>query len=225
MSIKSIKRQTGISLIEILVSTAVGLLLLSAAASVAISSLSSNKNSLINGKAAEDLQTMMNTITRDVRRAGYNFNAELGTETDNQRFRKIWFFNETATGSGQFKCMVFRYDRYPESSNLVQPGNGTVDTGDVRGLRLNANQLETLITTTTVVPTTCPTTGWAAISSSANLKLSGTSALTFEPKQVMLMDGSFVVDSLIITLTGNAANANPITISETIQLRNRPIKQ
>lgn len=210
----SLIRQQGISLIEILVALAVGLLLLGAASSVGLSSLASSKDGIINSNAQQQLQVVMNQITRELRRAGYSKSEEtIQTATG---FRNITFLDGN-------KCVVFRYDRLPESSSaLTPPGDGTLVGAEVRGIRLSGNQIKIITAATnTTMPISCDGAGtWEELSNSS-LKIT---ALTLTPLKVMLIDGSEVIDQVTVSITAESKSTpvQNLSISEVVQLRNRP---
>ena len=211
----SLIRQQGISLIEILVALAVGLLLLGAASSVGLSSLASSKDGIINSNAQQQLQVVMNSLTRELRRAGYSKSEEAAQTATG--FRNIKFFGND--------CVVFRYDRLPESTaTLAPPGDGTLVNAEVRGIRLNSNQIQVITAvTSTAMPSNCTPAandGWDFLSNNS-LKIT---ALTFTPLKVMLIDGSEVIDQVTVSLTAESKSTpvQNLSISEVVQLRNRP---
>ncbi|WP_373975764.1 prepilin-type N-terminal cleavage/methylation domain-containing protein [Chitinibacter sp. SCUT-21] len=210
----SLIRQQGISLIEILVALAIGILLLGAASSVGLTSLSSSKDGIINSNAQQQLQIVMNSLTRELRRAGYSKSEEtIQTATG---FRNIAFLDGN-------KCAVFRYDRLPESASaLSPPGDGTLVNAEVRGIRLSGNQIKIITAaTSTSMPTSCDDAGtWEDLSNSS-LKIT---ALTLTPLKVMLIDGSEVIDQVTVSITAESKSTpvQNLSISEVVQLRNRP---
>lgn len=216
MQLNLLKNQLGVTLIEILVAMAVGILLLGAAASVGFSTLSVSKDSIANNNAQYELQNAMNIVTKELRRAGYTATEEVSQTATG--FRNIRFFG--GSGNANHNCAVFRYDREANADPLLPPGNGAVNAGDIRGLRLDANKLQMLTgATSTAIAASCAGAGtWEAITGSG-LTIT-TFGLTYTP--IMLMDGSRVVEQVVVTLSGTAKNGNTHTLTEVIQLRNRP---
>ena len=235
-----LSHQQGFTLIEILVSLAVGILLLAAASSVGLASLSSSKDSIINSNAQQQLQIVMNSLTRELRRAGYSKTEE--TSKTATGFRNIKFLDANtevdANGDGNSSndndCVIFLYDKNASPSPLVPPGDGATTIDEIRGIRVNTNQIElltsaTFTTMSATTPDECDPTDadtdtdtgtWEALSNSG-LNVTG---LTLTPTTVMLIDGSYVVDqvNVLISANSNSTPPHPLNLSEVIQLRNRP---
>lgn len=215
-----LKKQQGVTLIETLVSMAVGILLLGAAASVGLGSLAANKDMLANSNAQNELQNTMNIISKELRRAGYSATEEPSQIADG--FRNIWFSG--GTGKDNHTCAVFRYDRTPSNPNpLLPPGNGIVATTDVRGIRLNSGKIELLTSTTDInaIAAGCAAAGtWEPITQTGF----NFSSFTMSYSETMLMDGTRMINTVTVNLTGSAKNGNTQSLSQVIQLRNQPFK-
>ncbi|MBE9610443.1 prepilin-type N-terminal cleavage/methylation domain-containing protein [Chitinilyticum piscinae] len=218
MLLKYYAHQSGLTLIEVLVSTAVATLLLTAAATVGFSSLSLNRNTISSANSQYELQSVMNIVTKELRRAGYSKNQENAKTAGG--LRNIWFSG--GTGTTDHTCAVFRYDRTPGSpSQLEPPGNGSTETTDVRGIRLASGKLE-LLTSATAINGGCSVTGtWEPISGSAftitSFKLSYPA-----PPSGVLMDGSKIVNEVTVTIAATGKNGATQSLSEVVQLRNQP---
>ncbi|WP_028452394.1 PilW family protein [Chitinilyticum aquatile] len=223
--------QKGMTLIELMVAVAVGLLLLSVAASIGLGSLKDSKNTAGNANAVNNLQAIVQTVAQELRRAGYN--ADIDVESDDSRtFRKIWFFG--GTGNSGHTSVIFRYDRAAPSTALTPPGDGTVTlaNNEVRGLCVSGDTVQILTKAAALQPSTpagaitgCyPNSAgweWEPISAPDGLKITSAS---FHIIDTLLTDGR-VADSIIFKLNGVAANGNAVNAQELIQLRNRPFIQ
>ncbi|BCL75532.1 hypothetical protein JHS3_12680 [Jeongeupia sp. HS-3] len=208
--------QRGITLMEILIALAIGVLLLSAAASIGLSSLAGNKDALINANTQQELQTVSMAITRELRRSGY-----ANTEAVAPTFRQIWFFG--GSGQNDHNCVVFRYDRLPESTTLAPPGNGTLTAAEVRGVRLNGNRIEILTTGNLGAPANCAAAGTWEPLTSTNLTVTADTGLDLDYRIVRLQsDGLPLANDVTITLSAQSSNGNASTLAQTVLLRNRP---
>lgn len=207
-----LNRQRGVTLMEILIALAVGILLLGAAATVGLSSLAGNKDALINANTQQELQTVSMTITRELRRAGYS-----KTEAAASTFRQIWFFG--GSGQNNHSCVVFRYDRMPESTSIDPPGNGSLTSDEVRGVRLNGNNIEVLTSGNATVPNCAGAGTWTALTSS-DITISGLD-IDYQVARAKLT-GLPVADNVTITVSAQAANGNTSALTQTVLLRNLP---
>jgi prepilin peptidase dependent protein B len=75
------RAQQGLSLVELLVATAVGLLLTVWAISMFVSSLGNNRKLITEAQVNQNLRAAADLVTREVRRAGYWGHAIAGTRT------------------------------------------------------------------------------------------------------------------------------------------------
>lgn len=69
------RQQRGLSLVELLVGTALGLFLVSGAISLFVGNLDNSRRLLLEARVNQDLRTAADLIARDLRRAGYWANA------------------------------------------------------------------------------------------------------------------------------------------------------
>ena len=130
-------RQQGMTLVELMLSLAVGLIVMGSILSIYLSTVDNNARMLSNSKLNQELSALMNVMSNDIRRAGYWGNippADIGRPHVNP-FAQT---NDTAlevhagnapqgeTGSGD--CVIYTYDAN---------GDGVLDDDDIRGFRLN----------------------------------------------------------------------------------------
>jgi len=66
------QRQAGVSLIELMISIALGLLLLSAATAMTVSSMVMNADTLKSARLNQNLDSVLHAMVNDIRRAGYS---------------------------------------------------------------------------------------------------------------------------------------------------------
>ncbi len=138
--------QRGLSLIELMVSTAVAMILLAGISSVYMSTLTSTSNTLKSSKLNQELSTLMSVMTADIHRAGIWGTNDFSTPQANP-FNQI---NSTALEvvysrandnpipeanyiADVGSCIVYTYD-----ANL----DATLDNTDIMGFRLNSGVVE-----------------------------------------------------------------------------------
>ncbi|WP_432720897.1 prepilin-type N-terminal cleavage/methylation domain-containing protein [Jeongeupia wiesaeckerbachi] len=228
------RRQTGLSLVEILVTLAIGLILLGAAASVGLSSLSSSRQAVRSITLQQELQTTMSILTRELRRAGYSaLGSDDGADATKQ-FRKIWLSTPLTSGGNDFTCAVFRYDRQTTPLGGVAPsGAGTITNDEITGIQFvnadstnpdRSNRIFLLMSAPNIAVTNCTGSGWEALNTVDQFKVT---QLTITPSYVTPSGSSVqLVQSVQISLTGTTPdNSESRTLTELIQIRNLPVKQ
>lgn len=127
-------KQRGLSLIELLISMTIGLIVLGAASSVFVTTVTNSSASIANSRLNQELMTLMSVMVQDIRRAGYWKNA--GAAPAQNPFSTA---DETAltvrpsmaapdSDSTFGACILYAYD-----SN----DSGTLESENIFGFRLN----------------------------------------------------------------------------------------
>jgi type IV pilus assembly protein PilW len=141
------KAERGLTMIELLVGLAVGLVVISGAVTMYLTSIRSSNDTLRGSKLNQELSALISVIANDVRRAGFwgsvgagNYdqnpfsqpNATVLTVIDDMTSDTA----QSATGSGS--CLVYAYDA------TYLPGNtaGVVESTDLFGFRLNGTVVQ-----------------------------------------------------------------------------------
>lgn len=132
--------QQGFSIVELLISLAIGLLLSAIGAVLLIRQLHESRSLLVEARLMQDLRTAADLISRDLRRAGYWGAAATG----------VWPSDETLTGvqvasnpysafsfsaSADANAVSFRYSRDASENNVV-------DSNEQFGFRLRRDVIE-----------------------------------------------------------------------------------
>lgn len=97
--------QKGISLVELMVGLAVGLLIVAGLIGVYIATLSTSGSMLKSTRLDHDLQAIMSIMTNDIRRAGY-WNSEAAGAPSTNPFTNTDNINTATAG-----CILYAYDR------------------------------------------------------------------------------------------------------------------
>lgn len=140
-------RQKGLTLVELIIGLAVGLLVISGAISIYVSSIRASNDTLRGSKLNQEITALLSVITNDVRRAGYWTNIA-ATDFDENPFSQpnatlLNVIDDMASDNvqpptGQGTCLVYAYDA------TYIPGNApdVIDTTDLFGFRLNGTVVQ-----------------------------------------------------------------------------------
>lgn len=109
------QKQSGFTLIEILVALALGLLIIGGAFSYFLSTLQTSKAVLSQSKLQQEVRSTANLIQRDVRRAGY---APVGNA--NEAAVRTIYLGKTQSSLTDDNCVIYRY--VDERGNLRNSG-------------------------------------------------------------------------------------------------------
>ncbi|WP_157670991.1 PilW family protein [Chitinibacter sp. GC72] len=218
-------KQQGLSLIEILVTIAIGVFLLGGASSLGLFTI--NNTYAINHKATlqQEMDNILNLISNDIARAGFSTN----------NFQRIWLNDQIGT-SGNFKCIIYRYDRN---------SNSAVDADETRGIYFNVdttnaknNEIRILRNSDLASTNNCSDAIWSDNDKAPvihNKQSITINSLNLKPHITNLTNSNIpanTVDSVEISLTAtqtgrlsSTSDDQQLTITRTVQLRNLPIKQ
>jgi type IV pilus assembly protein PilW len=124
-------RERGMSIVELLVGVAVGLIVVTGAIKLMVDTLGSNRRMLLETRVNQDLRAAADLIVRDVRRAGYWQNATSGV------------FSTTGSGT----VTVNPYINVALASNVIEyqfarDADNTVQPAEQAGFRLTGGVLE-----------------------------------------------------------------------------------
>ncbi|HEX7060836.1 MAG TPA: prepilin-type N-terminal cleavage/methylation domain-containing protein [Woeseiaceae bacterium] len=140
-------RQQGVTLVELLIGMAVGLIVIGGAIAMYVSSVHSSSETLKSSKLNQEISTLLHVIVDDVRRAGY-----WGTP-DMDELSKNPFSQQGATAllvrddmvndaaqpaTGQGSCLVYAYDATYLAGNVP----GVIESTDLFGFRLNGSVVQ-----------------------------------------------------------------------------------
>ena len=114
--------QKGFSLIELMISLTIGLVVIAGIISLFSNSVKSSANIVADAKLNEDLSSILDFISREVKRAGYDGSASSNANTN------FGIDDSESTSS----CLIYTYD---------MNGNGTVDSNEKNGIRLNSGSV------------------------------------------------------------------------------------
>ncbi len=127
--------QRGVTLVELLVGSAVALVVVATTSTTVVASLQGDRAMLIESRLMQDLRTAADVVSRDVRRGGYWGAAASAVRVDGGSSSVINPYADGASGVASTDHVEFRFSR-----DAVE--NGVVDGAEQFGYRLRDGHLE-----------------------------------------------------------------------------------
>lgn len=124
-------RQRGLSIVELLVGVALGLLITSGAISLFVTNLGNTRRLIVEARMNQDLRTAADLIARDLRRAGYWTNSIDGTIASGV---------SSTTSSNPY--IAVNAGSSEISYNFARDTNNILNTNEQFGFRLNSGVIE-----------------------------------------------------------------------------------
>jgi prepilin peptidase dependent protein B len=151
-------RQAGMTLIELMISIVLGLLLLGAATAMTVSSMVMNGDTLQSARLNQDLDSVMQVMVNDIRRAGYSANFIKGQPgyvfADNEDLNIV-----------SASCILYAYNAN---------GDSVLDSEEKFGFRWDGGADDPIEMGTTV--TSCDSdTGWEPLTDTGRITITGLS--------------------------------------------------
>lgn len=125
-----LKHQRGMSLLELMIGVAVGLLVVASSLVVYLGGVRTGTDVLRANRTNQDIREVMNLMVNDIRRAGYDASPVANTTNP---FSVVGTTDITISG----ECILYSYDALHEGGTAH-----TVDAVDFFGFRRNANQIQ-----------------------------------------------------------------------------------
>lgn len=161
---------TGFSLVELMISIAVGLVVLGGVISIFASTVKSNADALEMTQLNQELRATMDVMSRDIRRSGYWFNAPSAvgppaTAASNDNPFEALVISKYGT-EADFSCITYQYDADNDGNiDLGTSGAGVTSQPDERfGFRLREGAVEARQS-----GATCTAGGWENITDENNI--------------------------------------------------------
>lgn len=168
-----VRRQQGLSLVEMMVGITIGLLALVAMASVYLNSIAGSRTASAANQLNQSLRGVMDIMVNDIRRAGYWGTPTEGLPNPFQQATTDMAVSNLATGRD---CIVYSYDATHAGGTA-----GTVDAGiDFAGFQLNASGVLQVLNPAGLLAdtaTACGNLSWLDLSDARAIEIT---ALTFD---------------------------------------------
>ncbi|MCL4316405.1 MAG: prepilin-type N-terminal cleavage/methylation domain-containing protein [Gammaproteobacteria bacterium] len=211
-------RASGFSLVELMISIAVGLLVLAGVTTMFAHNVKASGDTLKMARLHQELQAIMSLMTRDLRRAGYWGNASSATVPGNSDTNPFTLDNPGKYGSEpDDSCITLSYDRNGDGVVTTSPSGD-----DERfGFRLNDGAAETRQS-----GADCSAGGWEDINDTVTTEITGLNfALATRSADI---DGSgsgassIVVREVTVTLSGRLRKDTTVsrTLQDTVRVHN-----
>lgn len=163
-------KQSGFSLIELMISITIGLIIIAAATTVYILIFTGSTNAIRSSRLNYDIDSLMQLMTNDIRRAGYWGGAVSGADPQD---------NPSSSGDKDLitpnsSCILYSYD---------VNGDGALDTSnELLGFRLSGSAVEIRLGGSLADPDNCNHSDnvWEPVTVTANNEQVNVTALAFE---------------------------------------------
>jgi prepilin peptidase dependent protein B len=141
------KKQNGYTLIELMIATAIGLVVVGATISIYITAVGSSSNTIKSARLNHDLEAVMALMINDIKRAGYWNGAVVGADSRNNPFTAA----ATNINIPISTCILYSYDA---------DNDGIVDADEYYGFYRTNNTLNMRRTATTTNSADCSDWTW-----------------------------------------------------------------
>lgn len=190
MQLSTKNHQIGVSLLELMVGIAVGLLVIASSLVIYLNGSRGSAESIRANRFNQDLRDVMSVMVNDIRRAGFSADTSAGTANI--------FTAPTTTIAINGSCLLYSYDALYEGGT---PGGPTPDPVDVFGFRRNGNTLQMLNSAaglTTTDTTACANANaWIDLTDPNEIQIqaltfstAGSRCLSFDPATYNANDNS-----------------------------------
>lgn len=144
------KKQTGYTLIEIMIALILGLIVLGAAINIYIATVGSSSNIIKSARLNHDLESVMALMVNDIKRSGYWGGANVAADSRVNTFTAAATNIQIHTISTTDDCILYSYDGGSGSTGGVpHGGNGIADADEYYGFKLENNSIKIRTTGTT----------------------------------------------------------------------------
>ncbi len=168
------KKQTGFTLIEIMIALVLGLIVLSATIGVYITTVKGSTDTINSARLNHDLESVMSLMVNDLRRSGYWGGARTGADSSTNPFTIGAANIQTPSAS----CILYTYDGGSGVTGGVNhDSNGLVDADEYYGFQLTGGAITMRTTGTTTA--NCADGNWETMTIDSGGQSLNITALTF----------------------------------------------
>ena len=173
------KKQQGLTLIELMISLALGMIIIAATLSVYINTIKSSGDTIKSARLNHDLGMAMSLISNDIKRAGYWGGAVVSSNSLTNPFTTATSLS-IGNSVGTNDCLLYTYDAN---------SNGALDANEYYGFRLYTalNGNRTIQIKSTNVACNDATAAWASITDENMINITN---LRFSFLSLDVADGS-----------------------------------
>ena len=156
------KKQSGFTLIEIMIALLIGLIIIAATITIYITTIKGSSDTLKSARLNHDLESAMSLMVNDIRRAGYWGKAIAGSDSSANPFTK---------GTADVKipiatCILYSYD-------ADNPPDGIPDNGEYYGFKLQGGAIRMRSADAAETTTDCTGAGWNTLTVEESVSITG----------------------------------------------------
>lgn len=206
------KKQSGYTLIEIMIASLIGLIIVAATIGIYTATVKSSSNTIKSARLNHDLESIMSLMVNDIRRAGYWGGAVVGANSQQNPFTiapetidinippnnfapsgiAVMDYTDAAATVHPGGCILYSYDadsdgHYDDNVNGIFEPLPVDDTNEFYGFRLEGNTVEMRLTGTTTAD--CTNGFWRPMTINAGSENINVTALTFTTTYKCLIAG------------------------------------
>jgi prepilin peptidase dependent protein B len=197
------KKQTGFTLIEIMVALLIGLIIVGATFAIFITTITSSSDIAKSARLNHDLDSALALMVNDIRRAGYWSGAIVGSDSRTNPFTQQ---NNTDLQIPSAGCVLYTYDAN---------ANGAVDADEYYGFQLSGTDVQ--MRSSNIA---CGANGWQTLNISEGSEQVEVTLLTFTKSFKCLRKRAGVADqSYGTTCDAAAAGGNLVAGDGVIESR------
>lgn len=164
---QSLTRQAGFTLVEMLISSAISLILIAGVLTITLGVMGNSAKNLKRTHLVQELRATMSLMVRDIRRAGFNGGGVSAFLTNgNNPFTQVPYMVNVPGANSTGSCILYAYD---ERRGNPPAANGVLDVGsgidERHGFRLSGGKVQ-IFSGNNGGPFNCTSSGWQRITSS-----------------------------------------------------------
>ena len=204
----------GFSLVELLVSIAVGLVIMAGVTNIYVNTIRSNSDTLKMTRLNQELRSVMAFMTRDIRRAGYWGKAKDSVTGPASSNSNPFTLSAPSEFAGQLSnsCLMYTYD-YNQNGTLDN------DNDERHGFRLKANAVQVVTSNSSA---TCNTGTWENITDDDGIQITNLTFTAVDTSVGITTPSVLTVRNITIKLTGQLTTDTTVqrTLSDTVRIAN-----
>lgn len=204
------KKQTGFSLIEIMIALTIGLIIVAATITIYVTIIKGSSDIVKSARLNHDLDSALVLMVNDIRRAGYWGGAMVGSDSRNNPFTQAASDLQLPSAS----CVLYSYDANASGANTLTNFTDDVDANEYYGFRLNGGNIQMRSSNIG-----CTANGWNTLNVSDGNEQIGITDLVFTQSFKCLRKRLSVADQNYDTTCAAAAAGNLVAGDRVIETR------
>lgn len=236
-----IKSQLGFTLVELMISMLLGLIVIGGVISVFTNTVATNSSTMQTTRLNQEMRSIMEMISSDLRRAGYFRDAHCTTAARNLSAvatadNASCSDGISAEGAGQSNpfspieigsnledgdCILFSYD-YENSASTAATPDGILQISEHYGYKHDINNKGIGLISRRFAGAACEASGWRRLSNPAMSNITDVTFDSADSYTITTADGLLSIRSITITISGQLANHPKIssTLRSTVSVAN-----